>query len=150
RGDTVYLQTTFPVMVGDKMLIPAGTFAQGTLANFKRHKDTVDMQLQSAWLIFSSGYNVKLPAAPNAAPTQDADIRTKDGHPKAAAGAYAGATGGGAAIGGIAAGASGAVTGATIGGPVGFVIAVILVNHGRSVEIESGSPVDITLVNPLL
>ena len=148
-GDTVYLQTTFPVMVGNKMLIPAGTFVQGILASFKRHKDTVDLQLQSASLIFSNGYNVSLPG-PDAIPGQDADIRTKDGHPKAAAGAYAAATGGGAAIGGIANGVSGAITGAAIGGPVGFIVAVILVNHGRSMEIEAGSPVDIALVNPLL
>lgn len=149
-GDTVYLQTTFPVMAGDKLLIPAGTFAQGTLANFKRRKDSVDLQLQSAALIFSTGYKVNLPAAPDVAPSQDADIRTKDGHPKAAAGTYAGATGGGTAIGAMAAGTRGAIAGGAIGGPVGFVLAVILINHGRSTEIEAGSPVDITLMNPLL
>lgn len=149
-GDTVYLQTTFPVIAGDKLLIPAGTFAQGTVASFKKHKDSVDLQLHSAALIFSNGYTVNLPAAPDVAPGHDADIRTTDGHPKAAAGTYAGATGGGTAIGAIAAGTHGAIAGGAIGGPVGFVLAVILINHGRSTEIEAGSPVDITLMNPLL
>jgi len=149
-GDPVYLQTTFPVTAGDKLLIPAGTFLQGTLASFERHRNRVALQLKSAALIFSNGYTVDLLAGPHVTPGPDADIRAEAGHPKAAVGATVGASGGGTAVGAIAAGTSGAVAGGAIGGPIGFVLAVILLNHGSSVQIEAGSPVEITLDHPLL
>jgi hypothetical protein len=149
-GDLVYLQTTFPVTAGDKLLIPAGTFLQGTLARFERHGNRVELQMQSAALIFSNGYKVDLVAAPDLTPGPDADIRTEAGHPRAALGAAAGASAGGAAVGALAAGTRGAIIGGAIGGPVGFVIAVVLLNHGSSVQIEAGSPVEITLDRPLL
>src|SRR5262249_40434383 len=59
-GDPVYLQTTFPVTAGDKFLIPAGTFLEGTLAGFQRHKGRLELQMQSAALVFSNGYKVDL------------------------------------------------------------------------------------------
>ncbi|HEX7287166.1 MAG TPA: hypothetical protein VF532_13350 [Candidatus Angelobacter sp.] len=149
-GDPIYLQTTFPVTAGDKLLIPAGTFLEGTFASFKRHKDRVELQMQSAALIFNNGYKVSLAPAPDLAPGQDADIRRQPGHPTAAAASATGASAGGLAIGGIAAGTEGAVIGGAIGGPVGFVLAVILLNHGSSVQIEAGSPVEIILDHPLL
>jgi hypothetical protein len=149
-GDPIYLQTTFPVTAGDKLLIPAGTFLEGTLASFKRHKDRVELQMQSAALIFSNGYKVDLLAPPTLTPGPDAAIRTEGGHPKAAVASAAGASVGGMAIGGIAAGTEGAVIGGAIGGPVGFVLAVILLNHGNSLQIEAGSPVEIVLDHPLL
>jgi hypothetical protein len=149
-GDTIYLQTTFPVTAGDKLLIPAGTFLEGTLEGFQRHRNRVELQMQSVVLIFSNGYKVDLAAGSNLTPGSDADIRQEPGHPKAAVGAAAGSSAGGLAIGGLAAGARGAVVGGAIGGPVGFAIAVILLNRGSSFEIEAGSPVELTLEHPLL
>lgn len=149
-GDTIYLQTTFPVTAGDKLLIPAGTFLQGTLAGFKRQKEHLQLQMQSATLIFSNGYSVNLPAAPDLTPGPDADVRKEPGHPKAAVASAAGASAGGLAVGGLAAGTQGAVIGGAIGGPVGFVLAEILLNHGSSTQIEAGSPVEIILDRPLL
>lgn len=106
--------------------------------------------MQSAALVFSNGYKVDLLAPPQLTPGSDADIRIEGGHPKAVLAADAGATGGGMAVGAIAAGTQGAVTGGAIGGPVGFVIAVVLLHHGSSVQIEAGSPVEIVLDRPLL
>src|SRR6266542_1459673 len=35
-GDTVYAQTTFPVAVENRLLIPAGTYVQGVITSIKR------------------------------------------------------------------------------------------------------------------
>lgn len=149
-GDTVYLQTTFPVTAADELLIPAGTFLQGTLAGFAKHSHQLDVRMQSATLIFSNGYSVNLSVASDLIPGPDADIQKQPGHPKAAVASDAGVSTGGLAIGGAAAGIKGAVLGGAIAGPAGFVIAEILLHHGSSTEIGAGSPVQITLQHPLL
>ena len=149
-GDTVYLQTTFPVTAADQLLIPAGTFLQGTLAGFMKHSHQLDVRMQSATLIFSNGYTVNLPVASDLTPGPDADIEKQPGHPKAAVASDAAVSTGGLAIGGAAAGVKGAVVGGAIAGPAAFVIAEILLHHGSSTEIGAGSPVKITLQQPLL
>ncbi len=35
-GDAVYAVTTFPVVVNDRIVIPAGTYVQGRISNVKR------------------------------------------------------------------------------------------------------------------
>jgi hypothetical protein len=35
-GDPLYLETTFPIMVNDRIVIPAGTFVQGEITEAKR------------------------------------------------------------------------------------------------------------------
>lgn len=64
-GDGVYLQTIFPVLFNGKMLIPAGTYLEGKLDKIfrpKDHKDTLEVDLQSADLILANGYVVPLVA----------------------------------------------------------------------------------------
>lgn len=148
-GDTVYLQTTFPVMAADQLLIPAGTFLQGTLAGFAKQKHQLEVRMQSATLIFSNGYSVNLALASDLTPGPDADIQKQPGHPKAAVASDAAVSTGGLAIGGAAAGVKGAVVGGAIAGPAGFVIAEILLHHGSSTQIGAGSPVEVTLQHPL-
>ena len=148
-GDTVYLQTTFPVTAADQLLIPAGTFLQGTLAGFAKHSHQLDVRMQSATLIFSNGYSVNMPVASDLTPGPDADIQKQPGHPKAAVASDAAVSTGGLAIGGAVAGVKGAVVGGAIAGPAGFVIAEILLHHGSSTQIGAGSPVEITLQHPL-
>jgi len=36
EGDPIYAETTFPVVVNDRVLIPANTFVQGRISNIKR------------------------------------------------------------------------------------------------------------------
>jgi hypothetical protein len=63
-GDLIYLQTTFPVIVGGKLAIPAGTFVQGVLAGPpNRLKNQIDLPMQPVVLIFGSGYTVTVPGA---------------------------------------------------------------------------------------
>lgn len=148
-GDTIYLQTTFPVTAADQLLIPAGTFLQGTLAGFAKQKHKLELRMQSATLIFSNGYSVNLPVASDLAPGPDADIQKQPGHPKAAVASDAAVSTGGLAVGGAAAGVRGAVMGGAIAGPAGFIIAEILLHHGSSMQLGAGSPVAITLQHPL-
>src|SRR5438874_12740018 len=41
EGDPVYAQTTFPVVVNDKILIPAGTYVQGRIVQIKPDRKSV-------------------------------------------------------------------------------------------------------------
>ena len=36
EGDPIYAETTFPVVLNDRVLIPANTFVQGRISNIKR------------------------------------------------------------------------------------------------------------------
>jgi hypothetical protein len=63
KGVAVYLQVTFPVTVGSRMVIPPGAYVQGTIAKITRnHGANPDLaiEMSSASLIFSTGYTVPL------------------------------------------------------------------------------------------
>jgi hypothetical protein len=71
-GDLVYLQTTFPILVGSKVAIPAGTFVQGVLAAPpNRLKHQIEIQMQPVVMIFGNGYTVTVPGAAGSAPAKD-------------------------------------------------------------------------------
>ncbi|HEY6308999.1 MAG TPA: hypothetical protein VI488_21360 [Candidatus Angelobacter sp.] len=62
-GDGIYLETIFPVLVNGKLMIPAGTFLQGSFQSFthpKKPKGSTAVQLQSAQMIFANGYTLSL------------------------------------------------------------------------------------------
>lgn len=52
----MYAQTTAPVLVGDRAVIPAGIFAQGKLDKVKRDSSRAEMQMSSAAIVFPDGY----------------------------------------------------------------------------------------------
>lgn len=55
-GDQVFAQTTAPVVVGDQVLIPGGTYVQGKVEKLKRSGTTAEMAMQSVSLVFPNGY----------------------------------------------------------------------------------------------
>lgn len=66
-GDPLYLQTTFPVAWGGKVVIPAGTYVQGTLLSVMhptRRVKQAELHVLFTKIIFANGYAVALPAAP--------------------------------------------------------------------------------------
>jgi hypothetical protein len=58
-GETVYLQTTFPVLMSDRLAIPAGTFVQGILADLPiRSKHEIELPMNSVVMIFGDGSTI--------------------------------------------------------------------------------------------
>lgn len=63
RGTAVYLQITFPVTVGGRMVIPPGAYAQGTIQKVEKNRGAnpdLVLEMSSVNLIFSTGYTVPL------------------------------------------------------------------------------------------
>ena len=56
RGDDIYAQITAPVIVDDKVAIPAGTFVQATMDRMKRHGGRAELRLQSMSMTYPNGY----------------------------------------------------------------------------------------------
>jgi hypothetical protein len=56
RGDDIYAQITAPVLAGDEVAIPAGTFVQGTMDKLERHGGRAELRLQSMSFTFPDGY----------------------------------------------------------------------------------------------
>ena len=60
RGDDVYAQTTAPIMVGNEVVVPPGTFVQGKLDKVGRNGSRGEIHLQSMSMIFPDGYTVPM------------------------------------------------------------------------------------------
>jgi hypothetical protein len=72
RGDDMYAQVTSPVDSGTKMVIPPGTFVQGTIDRVGRESGRGELHLTSMTITFPDGY-----VAPIAGPIT---LRTDEGY----------------------------------------------------------------------
>ena len=61
RGDDIYAQVTAPVRSGDQMVIPPGTFVQGTVEKLDTRGGRGQLHLQSMAVIFPDGYVTVIP-----------------------------------------------------------------------------------------
>jgi hypothetical protein len=71
NGDTVYAQTSFPVVAGGSMAIPAGTYVEGTIEDVTkptRKLEHAEIQVLFTKIIFASGYTVVLPGGATGMP----------------------------------------------------------------------------------
>ena len=130
EGDAVYAETTFPVVLNDRVVIPPGTYVQGRITHIQRAgrvKGRAEVLMHFTTLIYPSGYTVVMPGALQNVPGVDkADVKDGEGTvredgqtgEKVGKAAQAGLEGaaGGAIIGGLS---SGSGTGAGIGAGVG-------------------------------
>lgn len=156
-GDPIYLETLFPVLVGSKVAIPAGTYVSGEITEAKRPgrvKGRGEMMVRLNTLIFPNGYTASFNAIPTGAGTGDNDSVEKEGKLKGDtnkagdAGTIVKSTTAGAAIGAIAArSGKGAGIGAGIGAAVG--LATVLLTRGPELELPRGTTLDIMLDRPL-
>ncbi len=160
-GDPVYLETTFPVLVGGRIAVPAGSYVSGELVAARRAgrvKGRAEIQVRLNTLVLPNGYTVDLNAVPTRADTGANDTVGDEGKIKgdtdrnADVGSvlvYGGAgAGAGSIIGGLAANAG---RGAGIGAGAGLVAGLIavLVTRGPDLELPRGAVVDIQLARPL-
>jgi hypothetical protein len=153
-GDSVYLQTSFPVTQDNRIIIPVGSYIRGAVLEAKkpgRVKGRGEMRIRLDTLILPNGYTVSL----NAEPTSGGDTGGKekvDREGKIEGGSNKGGdvatvaktTAAGATIGSIA---GRSVKGAGIGGGIGAIagLAAVLLTRGPGVELPRGTSLDIVL-----
>ena len=155
QGDPVYAQTTFPVVLNERIVIPAGTYVQGRIMQIKpapRFKGRAEVMMHFTTLIYPSGYTVMLPGSIENAPAVDkAKVKDKEGTIRAdsdkgskAAEVAVPAAEGGAMAGGLASGSrGGALAGAGLGAAVGVGIAMF--SHGNEVKLMPGTTLEVVL-----
>ena len=164
-GDGVYIASTFPVVVGNRVMIPAGVYVQGVVdrvarAGHVKGKAQLDMHFTS--IIFPNGSVVEIPGIVDSVPgarhqdvkddgegtiEQDAD----KGRNAAKVAEVAIPTGGTVgSIGGLSSGHP--LEGGIIGIGAGLATAglVSLFTRGADVNIETGTQVEMMLQRPLL
>ena len=56
RGDDIYAQVTSPVASGNQMVVPPGTFVQGTVDRLEQRNGRAFLHLQSMAITFPDGY----------------------------------------------------------------------------------------------
>ncbi len=155
-GDSVYLQTSFPITVGNRIVIPVGSYLRGELIDSKRPgriKGRGEFRMRLNTLILPTGYTVDLNAAPRSADsggkeTMDSEGKITGGSNKGKdVGTIATTTAEGAGIGAIAGRAKGAGIGAGIGAAAG--LAAVLLTRGPEAELPRGSTMDVVLEHDL-
>jgi type IV secretion system protein VirB10 len=164
-GDGVYLASTFPVVVGTRVMIPAGVYVQGVVDRVQRAghvngRAQLDMHFTS--IIFPNGSVVEIPGLVNSLPGASKQSVKDDGEGTieqqadkarnlgkiAEVTVPAGGTVG--SIGGLASGHP--LAGGLEGLGAGLAAAGIasLFTRGADVNIESGTQVEMVLQRPLL
>ncbi len=155
-GDSIYLQTSFPITQNNRIVIPVGSYLRGALLESKRPgkvKGKGEFRLRLDTLILPNGYTVSLNAAPRSADsggkeTMDSEGKvTGPGGKGKDAGTIAETTAAGAGIGAIAHGVKGLGIGAGIGAAAG--LAAVLLTRGPEAELPRGSTLDVVLEHDL-
>jgi len=152
-GDAVYAVTTFPVVINDRIVIPAGTYVQGRVSNVKRGgriKGRAEVLMHFSTLIYPSGYTVILPGSiqnvPGAEKTsmkdEEGTIR-QDSQTGEKAKTVATAAGTGAVVGGLSDGAKGGLIGAGVGGAIGTAIGMF--SRGNDVRMDAGTTLEMVI-----
>jgi hypothetical protein len=157
KGDPVYLETVFPIVQDDRIVVPSGSYVQGDILEAKRPgkvKGRGEVRIRLTTMILPNGYTVKFDAIPTNAGTGGNETTDKEGEIKgdtdkaSDAGTVIKTTAVGAGIGGIAGrSAKGAGIGAGVGAAMG--LATVLLTRGPEVELPRGTSVDIVLDRPL-
>lgn len=153
EGDSVYAETTFPVVINERVVIPAGTYVQGKITRVQRGghvKGRAEVLMHFTSLVYPSGYTVILPGSveqvPGAEKTsvkdQEGTIR-QDSQTGQKAATVATAAGTGAVVGGLSNGGKGALVGAGVGGAVGTAIA--LLTRGSDVRMDAGTTLEMEI-----
>ena len=157
EGDAVYAETSFPFVVNDRILIPAGTYIQGKISHVEhpgRMKGRASLLMHFTSMIYPSGYTVMLPGSVENTPgADDKGVKDKEGTIQAdsdtgkriedaAKGAAVGGTVG--SVGGLAAGG---LNGARYGGLAGLAggAAWALLKHGPDVKLDVGTSLEMEI-----
>jgi hypothetical protein len=159
-GDGVYCQTTFPVVVDNVIVIPAGAYVKGEITKVQRAgriSGRAEILFHFNTVVFPSGYTVDMPGNLHGDPgttkgkiaDEEGTVKT-DGHDKVKKLPDAGRDAEYGSIGGVIAG--GNLNAARIGGGLGAVagLASVLLTRGSDVRIEPGAALTMRLQRPLV
>jgi len=159
-GDPVYAQTSFPITINNRIVIPPGTFVQGEILCVQRPgrvKGRAELLMNLTSMIFPNGYTIELPGAVQGTPGNAGTNGVKDKEGTIAGDSSKGKDVGtivntaipGAGIGAIADEGSGkgAAIGAASGGVLGLV--TVLVTRGPDIELGAGASVEMVLESSL-
>ena len=164
-GDGVYLASTFPVVVGNRVMIPAGVYVQGVVDRVERAgrvKGRAQLDMHFTSIIFPNGSVVEIPGMVNSLPgahkqkvkddgegtiEQDSD-KGRNAEKTAEIAIPTGGTVG--SVAGLGSGhpLAGGLTG--IGAGLATVGLVSLFTRGADVNIETGTQVEMVLQRPLI
>jgi TonB family protein len=162
EGDAVYATTAFPFVMNSRVIIPAGSYIQGSISHVERAghgHGRAEILMHFTSIIFPSGYTVMLPGSIENTPgadnksvkDQEGTIQQdKDTGKKIEDAAQTGAYGG--AIGGIGGGlATGSLNGARIGAGAGAAagIAYALLKRGSDVNLPVGTSIEMEIQRPV-
>ena len=161
-GDAVYLSTSFPVIVGGRVVIPAGVFVQGYVDGLQRAgktKGRAELMMHFVSMAFPNGVVIALPGAVDRIPgTNGAQVTDKEGlivadsTKGADAKTIAGTTLTGAGVGGLVGWATDAPgTAIGVGAGVGAAVGIIgtMMKHGQDIVFPEGSTVVMVMQRPL-
>ncbi len=153
EGDQVYLQTATPIAADGGILIPTGTYVQGSVSHAKRSgrvKGRAELAVRLETMTLAGGQTLKI--SPRLSSVDSGETGQKvegpEGQVKQAPGVGKDAAriailaGTGAAVGGLA---TRTFTGAGIGGAAGSAVglATVLLTRGNEVELRQGSTLDV-------
>src|SRR4051812_5317634 len=165
RGHEIFAQTTSPVIVGNQVGIPAGTFVQGKVDKMSRRGSRGEFLMQSISVVFPNGYVATI----NGPLNMESDEGTAWNNPSSAttAGIIAAPLAGlgvGAAIGAAqhttdsstlggttirASSLKGVGIGSLVGVAAGSAVALVLLARSRHFYVQEGSPLEMSLPQPV-
>ena len=164
-GDGVYLASTFPVVVGNRVMIPSGVYVQGVVDRVERAghmKGRAQLDMHFTSIIFPNGTVVEIPGLVNSLPGASKQSVKDDGEGTIEQSPDKGRNAAKTAeialpTGGTVGSISGAETGHPLAGGligIGAGLAtmgiVSMFTRGADVNIEAGSQVEMVLQRPLL
>ncbi|HEV2989467.1 MAG TPA: hypothetical protein VG759_13585 [Candidatus Angelobacter sp.] len=157
EGDTVYAETATPLVLNERVLVPAGTYVQGRISHAARGgrlKGRAELRVNFTSIIYRSGYTVLLAASVENTPgadnkgmkdTEGTIQQDSDAGKKIEKAAKAGVFGGGAGV--LAGALYGGLNGARIGGPAGAAagIAWALLKRGSDLKLDVGASIEMEI-----
>jgi hypothetical protein len=163
EGDAVYAETAFPFVINNRVVVPAGSFVQGTISKVERAghgHGRAEILMHFTSMIYPSGYTVMLPGSVENTPgAEDKSVKDQEGtiqqdkdtgkkvEDAAKGGVYG--TLGGATAGSLATGSlNGARVGAGAGAAAG--IAWALLKRGNDVKLEVGTSIEMEIQRPVV
>ena len=158
-GDQVYFQTASPIAAGGEIIVPAGSYVQGSVSLAKKSgkvSGRAELGIRIETLTLASGKVYKITPRMNSVDSGDSSQKVeqkenivKQGNDyETDAKRIAILAGSGAGLGGLTdRGWYGAGIGAAAGGAVG--VATTLLTHGKEVELKQGSTLDVVFDRPI-